>query len=66
MRSGAPAALLAAKIKWASIKLQMAGALPITENQTDLEMALAANEAIGDVLKIIGFAPIVFENVFNA
>lgn len=33
---------------------------------TDLDMALAANKAIGDILRIIGRSPIVLEEVFDA
>jgi len=33
---------------------------------TDLDMALAANKAVGDVLRIIGRSPIVLEEVFDA
>lgn len=34
--------------------------------QTELELALAVNEAIGEVLKLIGRSPIVLEDVFEA
>ncbi len=37
----------------------------ISDNSSELEMARAANEAIGAILKIIGRSPIVLDDVFD-